>query len=274
MDTLTLTFLIYGFTHLSLLIIILAQGRLSHLLKLTVQRPLLHLVGGIGAALTLMLYWGIQLTGPTEAAVVSRSDLMFSLILGVVIWHYHLHFRDFAGLAVMLVGIFLVLDLSWTGFHVGSTGDLWLFFSAFLVAVNAEIIKISFRDLDGIVIAFFNSGVQAVIYLLLVVLMGNTQALYTLNSFAWSLIGVSVVMQVIQYLSYYVGIRELPVWKIRVLGLVSPVMTMVTSVWWLQTGLKWTQIIGVIIVGAGVAIITIPSSNGCKQSCDRNRSTI
>ncbi|MDA8228311.1 MAG: DMT family transporter [Desulfitobacterium hafniense] len=258
------TFLIFSVTFAGLFTISVFQGKFAYLLKLAKEKPLLYLVGFIGALLTLMVFYGLQLSSPGEVAILTRSDLIFSLLLGVIIWHYRLKVSDWLGLVVMLYGIFLVLDVPLSTLKIGSPGSFWLILSSFLGAVNAEIIKIAFREIDGISIAIFNSGVQTVVYFIVLIYLDGSSAFHefaTLDPFLIFLLFLSVISQMLQYITYYRAIKDIPVWVIRVISLLTPVVSTLTSVWWLNQVLKLSQLIGMLIVGVGVLIITLPQAN-------------
>ncbi|WP_261486073.1 hypothetical protein, partial [Acididesulfobacillus acetoxydans] len=66
-------------------------------------------------------------------------------------------------MGTMLVGVTLVLQISWQRFRLGSGGNILFLGSAFLVAVNAEIIKHRLGQVENMIVAYFNSGMSLIL---------------------------------------------------------------------------------------------------------------
>lgn len=251
-----LALVIFALTNLGLLVILSVQGKLTQTV-LAGKRPLIYLIGLMAGILNLLFYFGLDTVNPTTAAILTRSDLLFSLILGVVLHHQRLRSRELVGMVVMVFGMLMVLNISLTGFGLKAFGALCLLGNSFLVAVNAELIKTYCRDLDNMVIAFYNSGLQALFYVGWLAVMGGSWNGPKWPGFVILLLGILVLLQILQYYTYYQAIRNLPIWKVRVLTLFIPVTSTLTGVWWLKEQIMFQQILGVVLVVAGLVIINL-----------------
>lgn len=162
---------------------------------------------------------------------------------------------EWLGMAIMLTGISQVLQLSLSNFHFGSPGDILILGSALLVAVNGEIIKHRLHKVENIIVAYFNSGVCALIFLVLALTTKNIWLLPQAGCLTWLLILACIFIQVILYLTYYRSLHDLPTWLARVLCLVTPIAAILSSAWWLKEKVTLGQVWGMLLVAAGIIIL-------------------
>lgn len=260
-DVLFYSIAVMGATHLLFLIILIARKKGRIILTSGKLYPELYLVGFFAAALNLMGNWGLKLSSPSNAAILLRGDLFFSLIIGYLLWKEKISRLEWFGMGTMLVGIGMVLQLSVQGIYFGSNGDILILSSAFLLAVNAEIIKHRLGDVENTVVALFNSGMCFFIYLIGAVFTGKMWPLPKASALVWSLIFVSSVLQFAQYLAYYRCLRQLSTWLVRVIFLITPIVAIVSSAWWLHETIKYGQIWGMFMVAIGIMLVYWVQSN-------------
>ncbi|CAA7603048.1 EamA domain protein [Acididesulfobacillus acetoxydans] len=255
MTVLMFLFIVFGGTHFMLLAVLLVRGQGREILSAAKRHPELYLVGIIGTALRLLQNWGLQLSSPANAAILLRGDLFFSLVIGYLLWKEKLRRLEWAGMAIMLLGVSLVLQISWQRFHLGSGGNVLILGSAFLVAVNAEIIKHRLALVENMIVAYFNSGMSLFLLLGWAAWTGGLGSLPRVDLTIWWLVLLSVILQGIQYQCYYRSLDELPIWLVRVVHLITPVIAMFTSAWWLHETINMAQILGMLVVGAGIILV-------------------
>jgi len=217
--------------------------------------PELILVGFLAAVLNLMQNWGLKLSSPANVSILLRGDLFFSLIIGYVIWKQKLHRLEWAGMGAMLIGVSLVLQISWREVRIGSGGDILILGSALLLAVNAEIIKHRLGQVEGILVAYFNSGMCFIVFLGGSAWMEELRALPKVNMGIWLLVLISILLQVAQYLVYYRSLRKLTTCLVRVVHLITPIVAIVTSSWWMHEDISLTQIGGMLLVAGGIMLV-------------------
>ncbi|MDQ7095321.1 DMT family transporter [Desulfosporosinus sp. PR] len=246
---------LFGGTHFIFLVVLLIRHKGGLIWAAGRRYPELYLVGLLASALNLMQNWGLKLSSPANVAILLRGDLFFSLIIGYVIWKQKLCRLEWAGMGAMLVGVSLVLQISWSRVNFGSMGDFLILGGALLLAVNAEIIKHRLGEVEGILVAYYNSGMCFAVFLCGTAWTGAFRALPEVNRETWLLVLTSIFLQVVQYLAYYRSIKGLPTWLVRVVHLFTPVVAIVTSSWWLHETISFVQIGGMLLVGSGIALI-------------------
>lgn len=255
MSVILFMLIVLGGTHLTLLAILLVRREGRQVLSAGKRYPELYLVGVLGTTLRLLQNWGLDLSSPVNAAILLRGDLLFSLIIGYLLWKQKLHRLEWAGMGTMLVGVTLALQISWQRFRVGSGGNILILGSAFLVAVNAEIIKHRLGQVENMIVAYFNSGMSLILFLSGAAWTGELRALPRAGMLIWVLVFTSILLQVVQYRCYYRSLDELPTWLVRVVHLITPIIAMVTSAWWLHERINMAQILGMLVVAGGITLI-------------------
>ncbi|CAA7600758.1 EamA domain protein [Acididesulfobacillus acetoxydans] len=255
MSVILFMLIVLGGTHLTLLAILLVRREGRQVLSAGKRYPELYLVGVLGTTLRLLQNWGLDLSSPVNAAILLRGDLLFSLIIGYLLWKQKLRRLEWAGMGTMLVGVTLVLQISWQRFRLGSGGNILFLGSAFLVAVNAEIIKHRLGQVENMIVAYFNSGMSLILFLSGAAWTGELGAFPRAGMLIWVLVFTSIIFQVIQYRCYYRSLEGLPTWLVRVVHLITPIIAMVTSAWWLHERINMAQILGMLVVAGGITLI-------------------
>lgn len=248
---------VLGGTNLFFLVLLLAQRKGAQILSNGKRYPELYLVGLFAAALNLMENWGLKLSSPTNASILLRGDLFFSLVIGYFLWKEKLRRLEWLGMGIMLAGIAMVLQISLYDLRFGTPGDGLILSSAFLLAVNAEIIKHRLGKVDNTVVAFFNSGICFVSYLIGTVSSGSIWPLPKASVLVWSLVIISIAFQIVQYLTYYHALRQLSTWLVRVFLLATPVVAIISSAWWLHEVINYGQILGMLLLTVGISLICL-----------------
>lgn len=248
------TLILMGGTNFILLIILLISGKKNVILEVGRRNYELYLVGIFSALLNFMGNWGLALSSPLNAGILQRSDLLFSLLIGYLLWKQKLKKLELLGMLTMIVGIFFVLNINLHDLQAGSIGDVLLLASAFLLAVNAEIIKHRLDRVEDIFIAFFNSGICTLFFLI-----------FTVSSHSWpnrpislsikGLLVICILISVLQFFTYYKSLRELPTWLVRVLCLGIPVVALLSSASLFHQKISLGQIGGMCLLAAGIILI-------------------
>lgn len=249
------SFIVMAGTNLFFLVYLLARGKGAEIIEEGKSYPELYLVGLLASALNLMGNWGLQLSSPVNAGILMRGDLLFSLLIGYLLWQEKLRSAEWLGMAAMLLGISKVLQISISNIHFGSLGDVLLLGSALLLAVNAEIIKYRLYNVDNMMVAYFNSGVCALFFLAWAIITKDIWPIPRASISTWLLVMGCIWIQVIAYPTYYRSLRDLPTWMARVLCLVTPVVTILSSAWWLKEKITASQIWGMLLVAAGIVLM-------------------
>lgn len=249
------SFIVMSATNLFFLVYLLAKGKGAEIIQGGKRYPELYLVGLFAANLTVMQNWGLKLSSPVNAGILMRGDLFFSLLISYILRKEKLRPAEWLGMAAMLVGISKVLQISISNIHFGSLGDVLLLGSALLLAVNAEIIKHRLYIVDNIMVAYFNSGVCALFFLAWALVTKDVWSIPRASISTWLLVLGCIWIQVIAYPTYYRSLRDLPTWLARVLCLVTPIVAILSSAWWLNEKITPSQIWGMLLVAAGIVLM-------------------
>lgn len=249
------SFIVMAATNLFFLVYLLLRGKGAAIIRVGKSYRELYLVGLLAAALNLMGNWGLKLSSPANAGILTRGDLLFSMLIGYLLWQEKLWPVEWLGMAAMLVGISKVLKISIVNIHFGSFGDILLLGSALLLAVNAEIIKHRLNKVENIMVAYFNSGVCALFFLAWTITTKDIWPLPRASISTWILIFVCTLIQVIGYPTYYRSLRDLPAWLARALCLVTPIVAILSSAWWLREKITSSQVWGMLLVTAGIIMM-------------------
>ncbi|MEL7565217.1 MAG: DMT family transporter [Dehalobacterium sp.] len=209
----------------------------------------LILVGIIGATLNLLNFIGLSLSSALNAAILARTDVLFSALIGYLFFREALNYHDWFIIGILLIGSMLILNIDIDNFRI-NVGDLFFILSAFLLAVNAIFIKYNLAEVPGPIIAFYNSFVHALIYLLIVLGMGNFNTMAGFSQVKL-LTAISIFLSTLTFFVYYLALRLLPVWSVRALLLLIPGINLITEIYVFKGTIVSGQIIGLILVAIG-----------------------
>ncbi|MEW5922214.1 MAG: DMT family transporter, partial [Bacillota bacterium] len=217
----------------------------------------LHLVGFLAGIIYLLELQGLKLSSAINAGILLRTDLLFSLLLGFFLLRERLSKVDVAAMAAMVAGVLLVMGVSPAEMESFSVGDLMITGAAFILAVNAYLIKGRLKDVENTIIAFYNTTITALWFAASATAAGIWGHWGQIPQWGWTLVGLCTVLNIAQYLSYYQAIKLLPIWLLRTLSLVTPVITVAAGAALLRDTVTLSQLIGILLVGGGVVIISL-----------------
>jgi drug/metabolite transporter (DMT)-like permease len=212
------------------------------------------LVGACGIGANMAGLAGARLTSSVNLAVLSRSDVLFSLLLSMLVLREHIARRAFLFVPVMLAGAALVTGVFRGSVQALSAGDALILLSALCIAVNGFAIRWVTRRLHGVTLGFVNCTLNALWFVALVAWRESLAALpqALTGEVGLALVGLGV-LAVLFFAFYNLGLRTVPVWEARLICLLAPVTTAVVS-WGIQHEHPQPgQIPGMALVLAGAA---------------------
>lgn len=217
------------------------------------------LIGVIGLALNAAALVAICSTSVANVSTLARTDVLFSLLLATFLFRERIHWSAWLATPVMLAGICLMTGVLSVGFGGGSVGDALVLLSAFLVAVNAFIIRHTATYADPSLIGFVNTTINALGFLVVLTFRApREEALPLLRAAflyapALALGGLAAIF----FASYYVALRALPVWKVRLLMLLIPVVAGIAGCVWLNEVITTGQALGMMLICGGAGDVVI-----------------
>lgn len=235
------------------LLFVLGLGQKKELRNLQGQSWILILVGSINFILTMCVFLGLRYCTAVNGAILMRSDILFTVLIGYIIFKRGLSLTDWLSIALMIGGVLLVIRVNPLKFGLNYFGNILILLSALLIAVNAFLIKIRLRALQGGIVAFFNNLVSTICFLPFVLMSGtgrqDLSRLYE-NPYLWLTVSL-LALCTMGILFYYYSLKRLPLWTVRTLLLFTPIVSIALSSVFLHEPLFPVQIVGMGIMLTG-----------------------
>jgi drug/metabolite transporter (DMT)-like permease len=138
---------------------------------------------------------------------------------------------------------------------MGSVGDFLIIGGAFMLSLNSFIIKRFSKSLGPVRLAAFNCGINVVVFTVASIAFGGINGIPELSPQAWLILLSCGVCSFVFFAGYYSGVRELPVWKVRLIALAAPVFTAFGGWIIFDETLSGQTFIGMVLVLAGAAAL-------------------
>jgi drug/metabolite transporter (DMT)-like permease len=240
-----------------LTIFILIKGDFKNLFGV---KPVIHkliLIGILGFSLDITAFLGLQLSTASNASILLKADVLFTNLISVFILKQKFTRKDWLLTAVILLGTFMVIDVDFTQFKLNGIGDFLFIASAFCVALNGFVIKSVQSDkrvnVKDTTVAFYNNTITFLIFFVLFLVFENKVPLEKIKSNNMVIYAIlyTGLMQTTIYVLYYYNLRILPVWIVRIMLLLMPIVASIISFFVLGETLGLLQIVGMATVIMG-----------------------
>ncbi len=222
------------------------------------QSGWLALMGLVAIVINLTLYSAVQWTTATNVGMLIRMDVLFVVLIGSALGLERIGRAQLALLPPMFLGLALLVEIH--KFDLGGhlTGDLMTVVSALFFSINAFIIRHILRVMEEDSVALYNHASSGIGFAVLGIIYGDFAVLADpaqLRSVWLPFLLVGVVVAVSLPL-YYVALRRMDVWRLRMYMLSIPVLT--AAVEWPLWGFKLSNLQclgGAIILACLAALI-------------------
>lgn len=234
-----------------------AGGKLGDLFRTKGVTGKLILIGVFGFLLDLTAFFGLALSPAGSGTALLKCDILFVNIISVVIYKYKFTRADWAYSLVMLFGVFLVMGINFTSFHLGNAGNIFFILSALFVSINAFLIKsVQTSKINAVsdnVIAFYNNFITLLLFTSAALLSGDIRHLSKIGGSVFLIIALLIASagQSLIYVLYYYNLRRFPVWIVKVFLLLMPVAAALISYLAFGERLVPTQYAGMAVVLLG-----------------------
>jgi drug/metabolite transporter (DMT)-like permease len=215
------------------------------------------LIGIIGSGCNLLWLAGTRLTTVASASALSRSDILFTLILSSAIFHEKIRKASIFFIPLMLVGIAITTDLDFRAMKLDSIGDFLILGSAILLSVNAFIIKKFMKGAGGVNLALANCAVNVVFFSAAAMIFVPSASIALVSFKSWILMISCGCCSFLFFVGYYAALKHLPVWEVRLLCLGVPAVAAFAGYFFLGESMSFYKIMGVSIIVAGAAGIIL-----------------
>lgn len=215
----------------------------------------LAVVGIVG--FNTFLYFGLQWTSATHAALLNSFIPILTIGASAIFWKARLTLLQGLGLIISLSGVFIILShgqLNQLLSFSFNRGDLiiigalisWSLYTLWIQALN--------KDIDGL-------GLLFVLIILGIILLFPAvifEAFYLTHSFEWtltislSLLYVGIFPSVLAYLFYHYGIQQLGAAKASLCIHLMPVFTPMLAFFLLSEALYFYHFIGILFIFIGL----------------------
>ncbi len=217
----------------------------------------LVLMGAISIIINLTWFSAVRWTTATNVGMLIRFDVVFVVLIGSLLGLERVGLRQLALLPVMFVGLAFLLEIGrfdWGG-HI--VGDMLTIVTALGFSVNAFVIRHIMVVMDEEPVALYNHGLSMLGFIALGLLGGDFVRTGDVlgQTTAWIPIAVLGLLVAASLPLYYVALRRMDVWKLRMFMLATPVLTAVIEwpLWGIELSpLQW---LGAAIILGGLAVL-------------------
>jgi drug/metabolite transporter (DMT)-like permease len=218
-------------------------------------------VGLIGSCCNLLWINGTRLTTVANASALGRLDVVFTLLLAALIFGEKIPRRLWSFIGISLFGVALIvqffnLDIT----SLGNIGDGLIVVAAFMLSLNSFIIKRLSKSLGPVRLAAFNCAMNVLVFTVLASASGDLNKIPELSGQTWLILLSCGFCSFVFFAGYYSGVRELPVWKVRMIALTAPVFTASGGFLFFGETISAQTFIGIVLVLAGAAALINPKA--------------
>lgn len=252
-----------------------ARGELKQLLRVQYVWKWLCLIGLMGFLLDTTAFIGLQLSPAGIGTALLKCDILFVNLISVVVYKERFTALDWALSLIMLFGVFLVLEIDFAHLELFQVGNIFFVLSALFVSINAFLIKEAQRHpknpAGDYVIAYYNNLITLVLFLCTAAAAGQLGELAAIpqNHYLAAALGISGLGQTLIYIVYYYDLRRNPVWLVKVILLLMPIVSAVLSLVLFQDTMSPIQLAGLVIVLVGALCILLSHHRRETRSCSK-----
>ncbi|MCB1721184.1 MAG: EamA family transporter [Rhodospirillales bacterium] len=214
-----------------------------------------------------LLFAGLAQVDSSIAALIMKTGMPFSILLGWIFYHERFGLKTFAGLAIALLGGCIFLYNPAPGSNITVIGVTFLIFSAFFWALGSVRLKaISELDFPTMVFYAFTIPLPLAVCTSLLLEDNQIQLLQNANhiKLAWVLAYQVLLVSFAHYL-WKVLIARNPVYVIAPFSLLTPIFGVTFGVIIMGEQFSTTMLIGAIIAMTGIAIVTFRKARRTKK---------
>ena len=219
----------------------------------------LLLMGAIAVAIHLLWFASLKWTTVTNVAMLFRLDVVFVVLIGTSLGLERIGRPQLMLLPVMLIGLGLLTEIGefdWGG-HL--LGDAMIVVAAFGLAANAFVIRHILRTLDDETVALYNhimTGLGFAVFGLATDTFTRWHTVFE-KPIIWQSLLLAGVLAAIGLPLYYLALRRMSVWKLRMYMLCAPVLSV--AVEWPLWGARLSvlQCLGGFLILGGLAAMIL-----------------
>lgn len=230
-------------------------GLVTRKLRLQIFRDhwiLFLLIGSLVGFGTYLGYSSVEFIDPGTASFLNQISTVFSLLFGLLWLREKFSPVQYIGAALALLGLFI---FTWQAGDYLRIGTLMILISSFCYSLHAAVTKKYMVNIEFINFFFFRLASTAAA---LFALAAVTRTLTWPSGQAWILLLlVGTIDTTISRSMYYVVLRRINITLMAIILTLSPVLTVLWSLFLFNSVPGRQQITGGIILLAGVFVVSI-----------------
>ena len=240
-----------------------ARGELNRLLQIQHVWKWLCLIGLMGFLLDSTAFVGLQLSPAGIGTALLKCDILFVNLISVLVYKERFTPLDWALSLVMLFGVFLVLEIDFSHLDLFNVGNVFFILSALFVSINAFLITEAQRHpvnpASDNVIAYYNNLITLLLFLMAA---GFTRQIQELGGIAGNR-GLTLALllsglgQTLIYIVYYYDLRRNPVWLVKVILLLMPLVSALLGLLLFGDSMSPVQLAGFVLVLLGALCVLL-----------------
>lgn len=240
-----------------------AKGELRSLLRLEHIFKWLCMIGLMGFLLDATAFIGLQLSPAGIGTALLKCDVLMVNAISVVVYKERFTKTDWLLTLGMLFGVFMLLGIDFRHMELFNPGNIFFILSALFVSINAFLIQHVQRHpvnpAGDMVIAYYNNLITLVLFMLAALVTGQASQLRSV--FCGGELGAALLLsgigQTLIYIVYYHNLRTHPVWLVKVVLLLMPIVSALLSLVIFGEQMTAIQVIGLVIVLLGAMCILV-----------------
>lgn len=203
--------------------------------------------------------FGVFHVSPTVAAVIIATIPVFSPVLAYAAFRERVSFVNILGFFISFMGVVvMVLDVDFK-FTASPVGVFWLFFAVFSALVNVIFLKKLAAKYSSFTIIRTQNFLGTLFFIPVFFLMDFQDFIHIRPS--WQAIGALLALAVfgstLAFMFFTTGVRTLGIARTSIFTNLIPVVTAITSYYFLREVIDLSKIIGMLIVISGLLLTQI-----------------
>ena len=212
----------------------------------------LAIIGLVGGSIPFLLFFkGLQMTSGVQGAFIHKTLFIYVFVLA---W---LFLREKVDRRLLLAGLLLLLGnvffLRMFSFKPG-VGDFLVLGATVLWAIENVISKHALKKLSGAVVAFGRMFFGLIFIMIFLMITGKIGLIASLSTAQVGWILISSVILFGYVMTYYHGLKLIPVSLATSILLLGAPITTILSLIFLGKGIIGFQIFGGILIGGGIIL--------------------
>ncbi|MCX7827165.1 MAG: DMT family transporter [Verrucomicrobiae bacterium] len=210
-------------------------------------------MAALGAVSNVLFFAGIGVLDPAISAICYRTELIFSVWLGIVTLKERLNRMEWCGFALVVAGLAVIYYRAGTALSIGA---MVMVVSAFLGVISNWLAKRADPDVDvGLMVAVrcLGSLVFAVVYVLVTGRFNSSVPALPLT-----MVAIGAMMgPFLSFICYFAALRYMDFSKVSILRNSEPVFAAIYGVVFLGAFPGGRQLAGCVLVLAGVLLVAL-----------------